>query len=209
MRKIKWMAGSCLALALAFLALGCSGSSAGKAAPFEVVKGQHPTNWISVHYSEFVKNPDQCRTCHGSTSVPAQGGGISKVSCFTCHTAVEHPTNWADPAMHGRLGAQLPPSASPTAMVGFAHCAKCHGSDYAGGISKISCKSCHTLSPHPDKPWHGTTATKTNHTATNSNNAGECYTCHKDGANSTIKPLTPPAAGATPGCFNNTMCHAT
>jgi hypothetical protein len=207
MSKAKWMMGSCFALALALLAWGCAGK-AGSAVPLNTTTGEHPTNWIQVHYASYAASPDQCRACHGSTSDPAQAGGISKVSCFNCHTAVNHPANWAAPGQHGRLGAQLPPSADNKVMAGFAHCAKCHGDDYSGGVSNVSCKACHTKAPHPDKPWHGTTATKTNHTAANFNNAAECFKCHKDGANSTFKPLAPPAAGALPGCFNNTMCHA-
>jgi len=207
MSRTKYMMGSCFALALALLAWGCAGT-AGKAVPLEPATGQHPVTWLQDHWASYIKTPDQCRTCHGSTSDPAQAGGISKVSCFDCHTAVNHPANWAAPGQHGRLGAQLPPSADPKAMVGFAHCAKCHGDDYSGGISAVSCKACHTKAPHPDKPWHGTTANHTNHTAANYNNAAECYKCHKDGANSTFKPLAPPYAGSQPGCFNNTMCHA-
>ena len=207
MSKVKWMAGSCFAMALALLAWGCAGKS-GNAAQFNAVSGQHPTNWMQVHYAEYIKNPTQCQTCHGSTTDPTQAGGVSKVSCFNCHTAVNHPANWAAPAQHGRLGAQLPPSADPKAMVGFAHCAKCHGADYSGGISAVSCKACHTKAPHPDKPWHGTTATLTNHTAANFNNAAECFKCHANGANFTQPPPPAPPAGTAPGCFNNTMCHA-
>ena len=127
MSKTKWMAGSCFAMALALLAWGCAGS-AGKAVPFSATKGEHPTTWLETHWAEYVKSPGQCRTCHGSTADPALAGGISKVSCFTCHTAVNHPTGWADPLQHGRLGAQLAPNADPKVMAGFAHCAKCHGS---------------------------------------------------------------------------------
>ena len=207
MSKTKWMAGSCFAMALALLAWGCAGS-AGKAVPFSATKGEHPTTWIQNHYAEYVKNPNQCRTCHGSTADPAQAGGIAKVSCFDCHTAVNHPANWAAPAQHGRLGAQLPPNADNKVMAGFAHCAKCHGSDYSGGLSAVSCKACHTKAPHPNRPWHGAAGALTNHTATNFNNAPECFKCHAAGANSTLKPLTVPPAGTAPGCFNNTLCHA-
>jgi hypothetical protein len=202
------MAGSCFALALALLAWGCAGK-AGKAVPLDPATGQHPTNWIQVHYADYAKTPDQCRTCHGSTSDPAQAGGISKVSCFTCHTTgVNHPSNWALPTQHGRLGAQLAPSDDPILMAGFAHCAKCHGADYAGGVSNSSCKACHTKAPHPSKPWTGLGALPS-HTATSFLNAPECFKCHAAGANSDLKPLTTPPAGTAPGCFNNTMCHGT
>jgi hypothetical protein len=40
-------------------------------------------------------------------------------------------------------------------------------------------------------------------------NVATCYGCHAGGANSALKPSTAPAAGAQPGCLNNTMCHDT
>jgi len=214
MSKVKWMAGSCFAMALALLAWGCAGT-AGKSAPFNATTGQHPTNWLQVHWAEYVKAPDQCRTCHGSTSDPAAAGGIAKVSCFSCHTnGVNHPTGWADASQHGRLGAQAAPAV--TQLIGgtvvdgsgFAYCSKCHGASYTDGIA-ISCKSCHTKAPHPDKPWRGPTFASPSHVNTNGGNAPECAKCHTNGANSPIKPLTPAPAGTAPGCFNNTLCHGT
>ncbi len=208
MSKLKWMAGSCFALALTLLAWGCSGGKNAPAAPFSPVKGEHPANWMQVHYSEYAKAPDQCRNCHGSTSDPALAGGISKVSCFTCHTEVPHPVNFAGYLQHGRQAAQLAPSTVPTAMAGFAHCAKCHGADYQGGLTSVSCKACHTKAPHPSRPWIGAAASAPTHTATNISNAPECFKCHAAGANSTLKPLTTPPAGTAPGCYNDTMCHS-
>ena len=159
-----------------------------------------------------MKNPSQCTSCHGSTSDPATSGGIAKVSCFTCHAnGPWHPAGWADPSQHGRLGAQLAPSADPTAMAGFAHCAKCHGSSYDNPVGITpSCKSCHTKAPHPDKAVWGSTppvVSQPNHYFTDAANAPECFKCHANGANSDLKPATPAPAGTTPGCFNNTMCH--
>ena len=207
MSRTKWMASSCFTMALALLAWGCAGK-ADKAAAFNAAAGQHPADWIQTHYAEYVKNPDQCRTCHGSTVDPAQAGGVAKVSCFTCHTAVNHPAGWADPLQHGRAGAQLAPNADPKVMAGFAHCAKCHGDSYDNGLT-TSCKACHTKAPHPDKPWVSTTLLKSNHVQTAVGNAPECAKCHLAGANSTMKPLTVPPAGTAPGCFNETLCHGT
>jgi DnaJ-class molecular chaperone len=212
MRVTKLMMGSCFALALALLAWGCAGK-AGTAAPFDAISGQHPANWIQVHYSSYLATPDQCRTCHGSTSDATQAGGVSKVSCFSCHTnGVDHPANWANHAQHGRLGAQLAPvvTVDPAVpvMAGMAHCTKCHGNDYLGGITNVSCKACHTTAPHPAKPWTDkTTLANSSHTQTDLGNAAACAQCHTAGANSDLKPSTTPAAGTAPGCFNNTLCH--
>ena len=210
MNRTKWMAASCFAMVLALVGLGCSGK-AGSAVPLSAVTGQHPTTWLADHWAGFVQTPDQCRTCHGSTSDPASTGGVSKVSCFSCHTkGVEHPGNWADAAQHGALGAELAPVANvvgvPPAMAGFAHCSKCHGSTYDNGPA-VSCKSCHTKAPHPDKPWIASSTKVTSHVNTDLGNAPECAKCHTAGANSHIQPLVTPPAGTTPGCFNNTLCH--
>ena len=215
MSNFKWMAATCFAAALALLGLGC-GSSAGPAAPFSATTGTHPATWIADHWTEYIKAPDQCRTCHGSTTDPVQAGGIAKVSCFTCHTndLVIHPAAavWASPAQHGRLGAELAPVATtPPAvpvMAGFSHCAKCHGSTYTGGVSGVSCMSCHVNAPHPSKPWLDTTGVKPSHTMANQANLAECAKCHAGGKNSDLKPATLAPAGTAPGCFNATLCHS-
>jgi len=209
MSRVRLMSRGLFAVAFALLAWGCSESN--KNAPqFNTTTGQHPAAWMQNHWAEYVKQPDQCRTCHGSTSDPAAAGGISKVSCFTCHAqGVNHPAGWAAPGQHGRLGAQAAPNAAdPLAMVGFAHCAKCHGDDYVSGPA-ISCKSCHTKAPHPDQPWWTNTLGNPTHVSTNIGNAPECAKCHTAGENSTMKPLTTPPAGTAPGCFNETLCHGT
>ena len=133
------------------------------------------------------------------------------MSCFDCHTAVDHPGTWADPLQHGRQGAQLAVNTDPKVMAGLAHCQRCHGSDYTGGISKVSCKSCHTKAPHPAKPWVSTTLTKSTHVETDVSNAVACAACHTAGANSDMKPKITPTdpLGTSPGCFNNTLCHGT
>lgn len=208
------MVGTCFAAVLALMVWGCSGSAT-NAPQFNGATGQHPAGWIQNHWVEFVKNPSQCTACHGSTKDPATAGGIAKVSCFTCHAnGPWHPAGWSDPSQHGRLGAQLAPvvtdSTTVPAMAGFAHCAKCHGSDYDNPIGITpSCKSCHTKAPHPDKPWVSTSVSLPNHVFTDQANAPECFKCHAAGANSDLKPATPAPAGTDPGCFNNTMCHGT
>jgi len=209
MSRIRVMVGSCFAMALALLVWGCAGT-AGKAVPLDQVTGEHAPNWIQVHYASYAATPEQCQTCHGSTSNPALAGGTSKVSCFTCHpNGVNHPTGWADPTQHGRNAAQLAVNTTDKfAMAGFARCAKCHGTSFDNGPA-TSCKTCHTKAPHPSKPWTGTTLAQPNHTQTDVSNAPECAKCHTAGANSTMKPLVTPPAGTAPGCFNETLCHGT
>ena len=121
----------------------------------------------------------------------------------------DHPANWADPLQHGRNGAELAPNPTDKfAMAGFARCTKCHGSLYNNGPA-ISCMTCHTKAPHPNKPWVSTTLTKSTHVENADGNAPECAKCHTAGANSDLKPTTTPAPNTQPGCFNATLCHGT
>jgi len=205
MNRTEWMAKISIAFVLALFAMGCSQDEA-KAPAFNQATGKHPAGWMQIHWVEYTKNPDQCATCHGSATDPAQAGGVSKVSCFTCHpSGPGHPDGWAAPGQHGRLGAQ----AAPSENTGFASCFRCHGSGSSSSQGRIStsCVSCHAKAPHPSKPWRHDSATSPNHDATDPGNAAACYTCHANGAHSTLVPSEPAPAGTTPGCYNNTMCH--
>ncbi len=204
MSRTKDLLSAVAAAAFTLLFVGCGGSST-NAPRYNTATGQHPTDWLQNHWAEFAKSPSQCTTCHGSTTDPLTAGGISKVSCFTCHPkGPGHPTGWEAGLQHGRLGAQ----AAPGEKTGFAYCFKCHGNNISAGLTATSCLACHTTSPHPSKPWSGPDPAKSVHYATDAANVPECYKCHANGANSTIKPATPAPAGTAPGCFNNTMCHS-
>jgi predicted CxxxxCH...CXXCH cytochrome family protein len=109
-----------------------------------------------------------------------------------------HSTNWSSPDVHG-ASAKLQSN-------GFAICQECHAANFSGGISSKSCFTCHGVSaPHAPAPWRGGIYT---HTNTNQGNAPICAQCHANGANSSLVPVTPAPLGTTPGCFNNTLCHA-
>jgi predicted CxxxxCH...CXXCH cytochrome family protein len=208
----------------AVLALACSFWGCSKAndnAPlFDPTTGKHPGNWVEIHGQQYISNPQQCVECHGSTTNPSGSGGTSKVSCFStsigaqlCHAGGPSPANhqqpdWQGFAKHGLAGAM----AAPGATTGFATCQVCHGQSYAGTQFIPSCVfNCHgnTGAPHPPKPWHGTTASGTNHTLTDPGNAAACAQCHRNGQNLTTIPApNPPASASTPaGCFNGTLCH--
>jgi len=196
MKAITRIARGCLAVAATLLFWGCAGSGSDQATQLSPA-GQHAAGFVDTHYLDYAKNPDQCATCHGSTTDPNSTGGTSGISCYSCHGGgVAHPAGWEAGLSHGRLGAQ----AAATASTGLASCARCHGTDYRGGIAASSCFSCHATSPHPAQPWtSGTPASNSSHTATNVSNATACFVCHA----ATVQPV-PPAA---PGCYNNTMCH--
>ena len=208
MSRASLMVRTFVAAAIALVFMGCAKSNSG-AVQLNAL-GQHPADWKQTHWVAFNQNPALCTTCHGSYTDQAQAGGTSKVSCFTCHPNTPlHPTGWSAPAL---LGTPTPHGATAKAVAsltgGFAHCAACHGASYNNADGKTqSCMACHTTAPHPAAPWHGSTASGTNHADTDPSNAAECAKCHLAGSHSTAPFLQPAAAGTAPGCYNNTMCH--
>lgn len=127
-----------------------------------------------------------CETCHGA---PPPAPHAQNASCASCHattvapdgTIVEggdhmngtveaggHEDGFAAPAVHG-----------PAALPDMTACQSCHGTDYAGGTSGVSCNACHATAGFPD--WRTS-----------------CTFCH--GA--------PPAAPHTQST-NCAACHAT
>lgn len=92
--------------------------------------------------SPVVFDPAACRECHG----PDLDGGISRISCFSCHNGPDgstgHPASWSDSAgdpvhYHGPYGRDFTSS-----------CTTCHGFDLNGWIGP-ACSSCHngTIAP--------------------------------------------------------------
>ena len=176
----------------------------------------HPTSWLPTdtyrHDTTNEGNAPVCFICHanGKNSPigppPAPPAGTPP-GCFNntlCHAAVGHPAGWSDPSKHGAAA-----KSTPAAAAGFAYCESCHGSDFTGGAALTSCFSCHGVSaPHAPAPWRMPTSAYT-HTSTDQGNAPVCAQCHTNGANSSVQPNPPAPAGTPPGCFNNTLCHAT
>lgn len=110
-------------------------------------------------------------------------------------------SNWVSPTVHGGLDFG--------ASKDMAACQECHGNDFTGGISKVSCLNtagCHgagVFSPHPKKPWRGGLIT---HTLVKESNTPICAICHTKGKNLQIPLISNYNTGA-PGCFNSTLCH--
>jgi predicted CxxxxCH...CXXCH cytochrome family protein len=172
-----------------------------------------PAPWRGGAFTHTNTNPSNapiCAQCHlngANSSVqpspPAQQG--TPPGCFNntlCHATPGHPAGWSDPAQHG-----VAAKAAPSSTGGFAHCESCHGTDFTGGTAQTACSSCHGVNaPHPPAPWRDTTYT---HATTDPGNAAVCAQCHTNGANSSVQPSPPAPQGTAPGCFNNTLCHAT
>jgi len=108
----------------------------------------HPASWNIPGSDDFhgarvaARGPESCQGCHdgdfsGEPGVPG---------CSDCHVGPGgHPAGWVSetsPAFHG----------NEVARAGNAACKTCHGQDYLGGWSGVSCAECHAGGPsgHPD-----------------------------------------------------------
>lgn len=215
-----WMTLLLLSFALAYV--GCSTGVDNSGLNLLDAQGKHAIpNWVSttpgasVHPSYALPDGSRCKECHGDDLK----GGIAKVSCFT--TSCHHGTrpDWVQeqapgeqfPQGHGTSAKRAPGNS------GFVSCRICHGVDFSGGGTNVSCTNtdfdCHgdgVRSPHPARPWlRGVPGGKT-HDNTAPQNADVCITCHAGGANTNPPhpPPNPASAGTPPGCFNSTLCHA-
>ncbi len=119
--------------------------------------GTHPAEWNNPGSPEFhgkVINETglgSCQSCHGDNFT----GGESGISCYTCHSDYPHPSSFNEPLsplFHGQyIRASL--------LWDVAACQSCHGDNYGGETSGVSCKSsgCHTglAGPEACNTCHG------------------------------------------------------
>lgn len=100
----------------------------------------HEKNFFKNHGASYLVNKDQCLSCHGVDG----SGGSANVSCTKCHQdgggRFPHPKNWVMADQHSTEFMKSPQS-----------CSTCHGADWKGGTSKVSCLQCHENYPHPLK----------------------------------------------------------
>ena len=183
-------------LGLIFLALliiigGCS-SSKNENSPFS--GGSHPSGWLPAgHMTSAQTNIDACVECHGSDL----GGGISHVSCTSCHLG---SAMWVHP-LDGS-GAILTTHGPYVAANTTSGCATetCHGTSLSGvSGSGPSCTSCHiggVISGHPID-WGSAILTKHGTYVATSGTSG-CATANCHGTSLSGVP------GSGPGCQS---CH--
>ncbi len=144
-RSFTPISGGSWAGAAIFLLLALAGCSE-RNLPTEVES--HGSDWNKISSSDFHGNrvvlfgPDGCEACHGGDW---RGRGEAP-SCYECHEGPGgHPSRWMDESstrFHGKAVEQSGPSP----------CAACHGDDFRGGWSGVSCDTCHGSGPsgHPD-----------------------------------------------------------
>ena len=126
----------------------------------------HTDDWANpkVHGDWVVKNGKSvCLKCHTTTQVSVEG----PPACGSCHILFPHADNWVQKENHG----------ASVLKNGKATCAtQCHGTDFKGGLSKVSCNLCHSIFPHSAN-WkspeeHGATA--------KGDGKVNCIGCHGD-----------------------------
>lgn len=171
------------------------------------------TNWrASNHQRAAAQNINGCKICHGGDLT----GGDSGISCYSCHASFSsHPADWALKSQHGVAATAdinscinchglitsqsckschhdsdtnwLATNHKTSAAADNSGCKTCHGADFTGGLSGISCYSCHSNYPHPSnwstKAQHGTAATSS---------ISGCNVCH-----------TSPVSSGCTSCHHN------
>lgn len=171
--------------------MGCG--SPNDQAPFDVDAQNHTAAWITDHSATTEAASTSCVECHGED----YAGGISGVSCTSCHLGgsfAAHPTDWKLPIALGH--------STYVELNGAAGCSNidCHGAALLGGTTGPSCDSCHiggTLSFHPTD-WAGQISTKHGEYV-DVNTADSCRNIFCHGADLEGIP------GVTPACND---CHA-
>ncbi len=101
----------------------------------------HPSEWTdqnseNSHIAKIIiTGTETCKSCHGDNGK----GGNSEVSCFTCHAGGPsgHPAYniWVG----SRDSSDFHGKDDDTDR-----CQACHGEDYLGGDSGVSCFTCHS-----------------------------------------------------------------
>ena len=156
----------------------------------------HDPEWMKADsdssHAAYLKragyNTSSCVTCHGADLA----GGSSGVSCNSCHALYPHPPGWTTPTDQGFHGVYL-----KNQSYNLTGCSSCHGSDFQGGSSGVSCYGCHASYPHLDAWTNVASGASHGHYLKAKDWAdAECQSCH--GAT---------YAGGTSGvaCFT---CHA-
>lgn len=119
-------------------------------------------------YKNHGDDKTPCFSCHNVAKETASHSLKStNPSCESCHT-YPHPSGWSA-KNHGQA-ALLSGHAT-----GKSDCTSCHGKNYQGGTSQVSCFSCHSNYPHKTQ-WHS----PKDHGALfkTSPNDSNCSTCH-------------------------------
>jgi predicted CxxxxCH...CXXCH cytochrome family protein len=117
----------------------------------------HPPEWNISNSELFHGNKvltvgaEFCTSCHGND----YSGGRSGIACADCHATFPHPPTWSTPGSDSSHAAYF-----KTIYWDMSRCQDCHGEDYTGGKSGVSCYDCHTNPGGPEacNTCHGSKA---------------------------------------------------
>lgn len=138
----------------------------------------HPASWNEVSSPDFhglrvaEGTADGCEGCHGAELEGSHG----VPGCFECHDgAGGHPHGFAMTAADDFHGDHV-------AANGPRECRDCHGEDYRGGWSEVSCFGCHAGGPsgHPDG-WMEPRAAAFHGRVVLNEGYADCRRCHGPG----------------------------
>ncbi|MCF8239961.1 MAG: hypothetical protein K9J16_01140 [Melioribacteraceae bacterium] len=137
-------------------------------------------NYHALYFGETEYDMYNCQNCHGTDFA----GGDTGLSCTTCHSGITvHNTGITDPASDNFHGKYM----NLTANYDLTLCITCHGDDYTGMNTAISCETsgCHEQANGPEA----------------------CNTCHGDFNNPS--QISPPndLAGNSETSFKGVGAH--
>lgn len=139
----------------------------------------HPSSgWLSKTNVNFhgirasVRGLSSCAHCHGEDLK----GGSSGRSCYTCHSSGPsgHPPldEWYNPSSNRFHGVRV-------SQTGTGYCGGCHGEDFRGGDSEVSCYTCHNgPSGHPAQGWFSRNSENFHGLAASGRGLPACAECH-------------------------------
>jgi len=127
------------------------------------------------HGKMFLANRESCKTCHGEDL----NGGVSQISCNSCHTVYPHTVEFLSGKEHGKKYRQNKAEcyqchSKPGAKVAFETCKKCHEYPHSGGwaqkekhgkayLDKVACQGCHAGKSDDEKSTYARVTCKSCH----------------------------------------------
>ncbi len=173
----------------------------------------HPEGWMTVsslnfHGQEIRRlgwSMKSCTMCHGGSYT----GGVSRVSCMTCHTAPDGPENCA--TCHGSPQSPAPPRDLSKNTSTSARGVGAHQIHLIGSIraAAATCAECHVVPSRLDSPGHVDNADS--RAEVKMNNYLANYATNVPGRpryNANLPTVIPvPAYTPATGSCSNTYCH--
>ncbi|MBI5740790.1 MAG: CHRD domain-containing protein [Nitrospirae bacterium] len=186
----------------------------GWSSPFKIgsedFHGTHVKKVQSASSGEILFS-NRCAVCHGSDAAGKIGPAIlsetpsliaSSISSVPLMSGQSDLSQTDIQAISDYIATLAAGGQPASTSLDTASCANCHGSDLDGGISQISCFTCHDGPGggvgHPNEAWHNGTADPVHfHGSYGRKYKDSCKTCHGVNFEGSVNPFIP-------GCG---LCH--